>query len=332
MGILRDYQTVGVAYAFFAKRCMIGASVGMGKTLISAGLVNLLKTEKEKRGEPFSFLFLTETNTLKQHEREFVRFTNQVVWRTTGAKDQVNRVLENVGLESRPNIIGSHSLLTQPLFYEAIEKYRREHGRNPFDIVIVDESSRVGVATGPFGGVTSKMYKNAKWLVQDLDRVIGLNATPFEKNLLTFFGQLNLLDDSLMPTKTDFMSRYVVTAYRGRAWPEPTGEYRNEEEFKQLIRYRYLNQTRTDVGGEIIGSTAELIEVDLTPVQRELLRKTSMPHMVFDAPWYFSEDYNENLGSTNKLKVLNELVVEAVTKRENCLVYCHYKEALYGVK
>ena len=336
-GRLRDYQTVAVAYAYFAKRCMIGSSVGLGKTVITAGLLNLLKIEKEKKegenGEKFSFLFLTDTNTIKQHEREFTKFTNMVCKATTGEKGRVAKLLGNTGLDERPNIIGSHSLLTQALFFDAVEEYRNKWGKNPFDIVVVDESSRVGVATGPFGGVKSKLYANTKWLIKDLDRVIGLNATPFEKNLMTFFGQLNLLDDTLMPTKTAFIDRYVVTAYQGRAWAEPTGEYKNEEEFQDLIRYRYLNQTRKDIGGVIEESSAELIEVDLTDVQKKLLRETSMPHMVYDAPWYFDDnEYGVNTGSTNKLKVLNEEVAKAVVERGNCLVYCHYKEAQYGVQ
>lgn len=332
-GTVRDYQTVAVAFSYFAKRCMIGSSVGLGKTVISAGLLNLLFVEYQKRGQDFSFLFLTETSALKQHEREFIRFTNLPVWRTTGERSAVQKILDGVGLDSRPNIVGSHSLLTQNLFYDAVEEYRNRWGRNPFDIVIVDESSRVGVATGPFGGVKSKLYANTKWFIKDIDRVIGLNATPFEKNLMTFFGQLSLLDDSLMPTKTAFMDRYVVTAYQGRAWAEPTGEYRNEDEFRNLIRYRYLNQTRKDIGGTIEDSSAELIEVDLTDVQKKLLKETSMPHMVYDAPWYFDDnEYGVNTGSTNKLKVLNEAVVKAVVERGNCLVYCHYKEAQYGVQ
>ena len=61
-GTLKDYQTVGVAYLYNAKNCILGDSVGMGKTVEIAGLFNLLKVQYEKQGKKFRYLFLTEDN------------------------------------------------------------------------------------------------------------------------------------------------------------------------------------------------------------------------------------------------------------------------------
>ena len=48
LGTLRDEQTIGVAFMFNAMRCILGDSVGMGKTVQTAGLFNLLRKAKER--------------------------------------------------------------------------------------------------------------------------------------------------------------------------------------------------------------------------------------------------------------------------------------------
>ena len=47
-GTLRDEQTIGVCYMYYAGSCILGDSVGMGKTVEVVGLYNLLKSAYQK--------------------------------------------------------------------------------------------------------------------------------------------------------------------------------------------------------------------------------------------------------------------------------------------
>ena len=332
LGTLRDYQTISVAYAYWAKRCLLGASVGLGKTVIIAGLVNLLTAAAEKEGRQFSFLFLGDKNTLKELHDSLTRFSGKRLYTVTGEAASNKKFFSVVSLHDRPNVVGNHALVSQNLFYEEVRKYREETGENPFDLIVIDEASEVGKATGSFGQVTSQKYKNLQWLTSDAERVVSLNATPFEANLMTFFHQLQLLDPSFLPTKTAFNNRYAVMKYQGRGYAEPTGEYQNAEEFRRLIKYRYLPQTRKSLGATVTDSSAELLVAPLTAIQKSLASKVSMPQMLWDCPWYFDSSLPRTEESTGKLAALEKALDEALQTHETVLVYCHFKEAQLGVK
>ena len=78
-GTLRDDQTLAVGFMYSAKRCIIGDSVGMGKTVELAGTLNLLRNTKEERGEQLRYLVLTEKNLASQLRSELVKFTGEFV-------------------------------------------------------------------------------------------------------------------------------------------------------------------------------------------------------------------------------------------------------------
>lgn len=332
-GKLKDYQTVNVAYAYFAKRAILGAGTGMGKTPIVAGVINLLREEYEDRGKPFSYLFLGERNSLRQIQRKLVRFTGEPVQVTTGERHVLERVFSEHPLETRPNLLVSHSALDKHLFYDAVNDYKNSNGKPPFDIVIIDESSNIGVATGSTGSMKNKKFKNLQWIMEGVDYRIGLNATPMGLNLLTFFHQIHLVDESLLPTKTNFMERYVVQEYDHFAgYKKPTGEYRHSEEFQELVKYRYLGSTRKGYGGTISNCKGELISVPLTPVQERLLKETSMPKMVYDCPWYFDRNIPVLPSNAEKLGVVRDKIEEMSPRGEPVFIYAHNLESQYGLQ
>lgn len=327
-GYLRDYQTVSVAFSLIAKRCLLGASVGLGKTVILCGLVNKLLEKKEG----LSCLFLGEKNSLSEMQEKLIQFTN-LPWKiTTGEAAKVTKVLKENPLGEGLMLVASHSLLTQNKFYNAVKEFREKEKRNPFDVIIIDEQSDIDSKTSSFGGEGTQKFKNLAWLSSDAEYVIGLNATPFEANLITFFQQINLLDPTLLPAKTSVLNRYAVMAYQGRPWKEPTGKYQNTEEFRRLIRYRYLPQTRKGLGAKFQNCTAELLTTPLTKVQKELLKKTSMPQMVYDCPWYFDPSLPVNADSTGKLAKLEKVVLDVLADYPSLLIYCHYKESQQALK
>ena len=73
-GTLSDAQTIGVAFMYYARRCLIGDQVGLGKTVESAGLINILKQDGVK-----NILFLTEKTIVPQIRDKIIKFTGEYV-------------------------------------------------------------------------------------------------------------------------------------------------------------------------------------------------------------------------------------------------------------
>lgn len=78
-GELRPYQTLGVAFAFRAGNMILGDSVGLGKTVQTAGLCNLMTTDYANKGKDFRYLVLTEKNLAKQFRQELVKLDRKSV-------------------------------------------------------------------------------------------------------------------------------------------------------------------------------------------------------------------------------------------------------------
>lgn len=319
-GSLTNLQTLGVAYMFFANNCILGDSVGLGKTVEVAGLINLLKSKKEKEGFPFNFLYLTNKTIVGEAQDKLIQFTGEYCDLLYGEKADVVKWCKKNEDDLLYSVVGVHSLLKNSYFHSFFKMYETQYGYSPFNILIIDESGDVLSNSG------TQYYKEAKALSQYFERVILLNATPFNKKLESFFHQLNFIDPTLLPTKTTFEQRYVIMDYTG-AYPRPSGKYAHAEEFQKLVGYRYLKRTRKGSGAVMKECSAEVILSDLSSVQKDLLRKTSMPYMVRDCPSYFGNGIETNTETTPKLKSFIDLITGRLKDVNSILVYTKYKES-----
>lgn len=320
IGTLRDDQTIGVALMYYAINCILGDSVGMGKTVEIAGLCNLLKVEAEKKGENFKYLFLTEKNSVQQVRKEMIKFTGDYVSLISdgtikGVTNFIDRV-ETWGIVN--SVVGTHALITQPAFVGWLEMRNRAK-EFPFDLLVVDESSLLG-------NPTTKVTKAFKLIKKYFKRVVFLNATPFETKLDIFYTQLSLLDSKLLPTKTNFTKEYVVMDYRGM-YPKPTGKYKNQGKFKNLVGYRYFARTRKDKGAVMQGCSGGIKVSPLSKIQREWLEKTQMPKLVYDCPTYFDSSIEFCIENVPKLGSLDELLKNECAEADTILIFAHYKES-----
>ena len=78
-GTLEDYQTVGVAFLVTSRRCILGDSVGLGKTVEVAGAINYIRSLYDAAGKEMRFLALTQKNLVHQFRSEMVKFTGSFV-------------------------------------------------------------------------------------------------------------------------------------------------------------------------------------------------------------------------------------------------------------
>lgn len=308
-GTLRPYQTVGVAFMFYAKSCLLGDSVGLGKTAQVAGLSNLFR---EVYGRDPKVLFFSDKQAIPQIRREMVRFTGQFYRLHQGTRDSLDELLA-LHPASLPNLVVPSHVIRNPDFQSWLLSIPQE-----YDIVVVDESSCLGNST-------TQIYKAAKTLFKNIERLILLNATPFEKDLGTFYNQLNLLDNSFLPTKKEFDSRYRVMDYSG-LFPKFSGKYKNASELKSLVGLRYLTRTRKDLGATFTDCSADIILTPLLPQQKILLRSTQLYRQVYDCPWTIQEDVG-----TSKIKATRELIDELFQLRSvtSALIYANFRESQY---
>ena len=363
LGTLRDEQTIGVSYLYNAKNCILGDSVGMGKTVQVAGLLNLLSKASERnclttlreKGfyvpeevdgktyksidqilsmlpsnelerlniKPFRYLILTEKNLSSQFRRELVKFTGEYVELISSGEQKVidKFVAKNpVNEFLKYSVVGTHALLTTAGFIAWLEQTRQYGKGFPFDVLVVDESSCLG------GKKSNLIVGGFKEIAKYFSRIVFLNATPFETKLDIFYQQLNLLDSKMLPTKQNFDKRYCVIDYRGM-YPKPTGKYKNQEEFKRLIGYRYFARTRRDKGAKMIDCKGRIIYSPLSKVQKYWLSRTSMNRLVYDCPNYIDPRIEFVEENVPKLKSIRELLEGECKDADSILIFVHYKEA-----
>lgn len=318
VGTLRDAQTIGVAFMYYAGSALLGDEVGLGKTVQIAGLCNVLKKDFENRGKEFRYCFLTEKSSVGQIRDKMIRFTGEYVGLLeSGEKSVVEKYLERNKDKRYYSIVGAHSLLNNPLFLTDCAK-------RPFDLIIIDESSILK-------NTSSEIYKNCKALFKYHNRKILLNATPVEIEIREMYNQLDLLDPDYMPSVTEF-NRQFQKYKKGLFGFQPAG-YKNEEVFKEAIKLRYLARTRADLGAKYTENTYKTILVPLSKEQKELNRKTTLKQMVSDYPTGVDRNVPFNELTTPKLAVLFHLLENEIDVfTSQALIYCRFVDAQIKMK
>lgn len=325
VGELKDVQTLGVAFMYFSKRMVLGDSVGLGKTVEVCGLCNLINQKRVKEGYAFRFLYLTEKNLIEQTRGEMIKFTGEYVELLRGEKKYVKKFAEENDPELKYSVVGTHSLINSVDFQEYMRSYKALYGCNPFDALFIDESAIIG-------NMSTKTYANAKHLADDFDWVVVMNATPFETNLRTFYAQLNFCDETLLPVKTVFQKLYEETKFNTfKGYSEFSGKYKNADIFKSQVRYRYFARTRKGIGAVMKDCTADVIVTPISSIQRELLKKTSMPQMVYDCPSYFDDTIVMDSQSTPKIGALLDLLNGKLRNENSIIIYSRYIESQKGI-
>lgn len=317
-GELRDTQTVGVTFMYLAGSALLGDEVGLGKTVQCAGLVNTLSAEFKKRGSKFRYCFLTEKSSIGQIRKKMIQFTGEYVGMLeSGEQAIVKKYLKSYENGNMCSIVGGHSLLNSSEFLIHTAK-------NPFDLIIIDESSIIK-------NTTSDVYKNAKALLKYHKRKILLNATPLEQNVLEFYNQLNLLDDTFMPTLDEFKRRYCIMKEGIFGFNEISG-YKNTDEFKTMVSFRYLARTRAGLGAEYIDNTYKIILVPLSDEQKRLIKKTTLYSMVHDYPPGVDRNVPFTPETTPKAAALLDLLSRIDVSTGKALVYCRFVDCQAKLK
>lgn len=309
VGTLTSAQTIGVAYLYYAGRALLGDEVGLGKTVITAGLMNLLYRENPD----FKCCFLTEKTAVSQIRDKLVRFTGRYVDLLESAEAKVLKEFyerNKGGIEN--SFVGSHSLLGNSEFVYYL-------GKHPVDLLVVDESAILRKTTHTY-------YKAVKTLLNYIDRAVILNATPLETSAKDIYNQLKLLDKSFMPTVAEFESAFCRKAKKVFGMGYDIVGYKNCEVFKEAISLRYLARTRDDIGATTENNNVNICLVPMSPIQKKLSKKTSLHQMVADYPTGVDFTIEYSRETTGKLEALISLFESMSLVQEKVLIYCRFVE------
>lgn len=322
---LRDEQTIGVAFMYFSNKSILGDSVGYGKTVELAALLNVLYEKCECN----RFLVAVEISAVDQTLLELIRRTGLNIITLPSVTYKLEKVIGNVIWEGVDGLVVSHSMLENNLFQTYLSKYIINGKNTLFNTFILDESSVIKNSK-------TRIYKNVEVINRYCDRVHYLNATPFENSILDAYNQINSIDSSIMPSLTDIREEYCVYK-RGVYWIKENGvpkmkykfeldSYKNQEDFKKRIGLiyigRYMTENKNKYRIEVVYPTVEqLTAIAMKYRAMEILNcPTKLDQSKLKDKVEFTED------GIPKLKRLKEIVQnECVGKK--VMVYCFHRDA-----
>lgn len=310
---LRPYQTINVAYGYYSKGAILGDAYGLGKTLTSAGIMNL-RRNKNKGVKP---LILTIKDALVQVQNELISATGMNLIATTGEKSVLSKALDN--LDDCDGLVGTHSLLNSPTFMSEVAL------RGCFTDFYLDESSVVK-------NHKSDITKNACALLRTMDLIIFLNATPIEMDIMDLYTQLALIDPKFVPPRTGF-ENYVTKKNYKTCIPKKIG-YKEKQlaEMREKLSLRYNGYSRAMLYGYNIAeqNKIECIFVKRTPAQRQLVKETGQWSIAYSAPYLLDTTMNIDTTTIPKLGKLMELM--KTLRGKPTYIYCRYKDIQYVIK
>lgn len=317
LGSLRDGQTLDVAFTLLVKNALLGASVGLGKTAVTASLINIYRDRCKELGVPFRYVFVTANHLIHQSRKELVMFTGEYVGVTSGDQKEVARFIkEGEKIGGYEGIVATYSAVKSFEFMRWLHNYLDE---DKLTYLFVDESEVLG-------NVRSDVYKNMEVLRGYAENVVCLNATVFAKDITTMYAQLDFVAPDKMPNKTPFEQAYCV---KHHITNQIIG-YRNTDEFNKAIRYIYFKRSRQERGVSVVGSHVHLYLHKLSNYQRDLLGKTSMYYAVFEDPSIIDDEWTFNLEDVPKAMKLLELVRE--NRGEQFIVYVQNVQTQYNLR
>lgn len=234
-----DHQTRSIAFHYLTGRSMDASVTGAGKTIISYGLLALLKQKGEltKRA-----LVVCQTPAVLQWLQEGQRFTPKLhieaIYSGLSRPQRIQRYSRNYDVL----IIGYHMLLKDRALLEKLG----------FGIVISDD-------VDPLLNHSNATHKAVVRLARMADRSVVFNAT----NIQTSLSQIHAASmavggfdtwGSLRSFERRYLRQEPITIYTrgGRKMQRlQTTGYKNMTEFKQLLSPMVIRSTYEDFGKDL---------------------------------------------------------------------------------
>jgi superfamily II DNA or RNA helicase len=241
---LRGYQRRGLDFlqylASFRFGGILADEMGLGKTL---EMITYLLYRKETEGDAPS-LVIAPTSVTHTWENEIARFAPAL--RTLRLQSGAERATRYAQLENYDVIITSYALAR--LDAEQLERFS-------FRTLILDEAQN---AKNPSSQI-AKVVRNLR-----AEHRLALTGTPVENSLRDLWSIFAFVEPGLLGSEASFRRRFEN--------PIAEGDEIAAHQLRSRLEPFVLRRTKEDVARELPERTEQVIECDLSPLQRRLYR------------------------------------------------------------
>lgn len=346
---LMKHQTVPILMMQVSKRVFNGFSPGIGKTFSSCGAYALYRMKCINKGEePKKLLLVTEGIHLKGMENDFNRGGVKLYPLHSG-NDKIRRQLskannpeKGLNLESDyDGIVTTWDSLKTNEFLEYYMEHVSEYKYGIFDETQCLMNNKV-IIYDVVNSIINK-YDNG------MENVMFLNGTSFSKNIYDIYNQMKILQPKLIPNKRWIDDNYVVKEQRdvwgtqlynnngsaGRRRTvrkiEDIVDYKNQEDFRQKLRYHYIYKNKRDVKDIIPEHNYRLHMIPLTPKLKKVVEEEGgMSIHKINSPGTSDKDAKMTRATYPKLDYLLNRFKE--TEDDRPIVYCLNKASMYEIQ
>jgi len=220
---LRKHQKIGVILGCMLEKFLLGYDMGLGKTYMS--LVILKKKFDEKRINKCLFLVQNLSNIYNISD-EIDKFELGMSYVSLDGGSQSRKELFNKDYQIY--------ILNYQGFTAYIKRFGYKDLLGKFDAFIFDEMHNLK-------NKKTKLYKYCKLLSKDSVVKIGLTGTPFDRNPLDFWTQLDILDGGqTLGSYNTFLNMFFIKKYNYMGYPEWKFDKRKVNKFLSILSNRFI--------------------------------------------------------------------------------------------
>lgn len=225
---LDHFQTLAIGYSVIAEACLLNLDTGLGKTLIAAGIINILSILQPK----MRWVYLCQCSNLKTTADKLRRhiFSSNII----ACDSTENAILDNfcsVKANAADIIVLSYESVLQPV----VEDFLFTH-KTVFQGIFLDESQMLS-------NLSSHTSRLISAIINSFRFKILLSATPLRVSVEQVVNQLYMLDRRMFENVNmlSFLNQY-------RIWDnkEMVG-YKNLDHLEFQLMDRMLSLSRTDL-------------------------------------------------------------------------------------
>lgn len=237
---LEDFQTVAVAYSVITKGCLLNIDTGLGKTLIAAGIINVLRSQKPK----LKWVYLCQCSNLKTTADKLSSHlfgVNLVYCDSTEAG--ILKTFLSMRASNADVLVLSYEAIVQP----EVEGFLFRN-RDIYQGIFLDESQMLSNLSSHTSRLVSAIINTAcyKYL---------LSATPLRVSITQVVNQVYMIDRQMFAqvNMQTFLNHF-------RVWSDnAVVGYKNLDELQYELMPRMLSFSRSEL--QLRGDYTPIVKV-----------------------------------------------------------------------
>lgn len=226
--VLDRFQTHMVAFALFNKKTVLSADTGLGKTLLAAGVINVISSKILDSKWVVVCPLFNMTQTINKFNSMCY---GKKILGLSNAEDDIEKV-KYIGVNDWDILFVSYQSLTN----NEVQQFLLDN-RDSLTGIVIDESQMVANLDG---AASVLLYS----MCYALEFAVLLTATPIRVNVGQFIKQIMMVNrDLFLNGINPAVRRYTLKNEEGKA----VG-VRYLDELLQLVQNNYISYTRKELG------------------------------------------------------------------------------------